>query len=106
VATGYSPNQTLESVFDVPDQFGLDNTTLVQALSLQGGNTVKGAAQILLRAAVAALLNASSPSLDYPLTTAQVINSVNAALASNNRATILTLASRLDGYNNLSCPLN
>jgi hypothetical protein len=80
--------------------------TLVGALNYRGGSGTRGAAQILLRAAVAALLNAASPDVDYPLTTAQVISQVNAALASNNRDTMLALASTLDSYNNLSCPLN
>jgi hypothetical protein len=31
---------------------------------------------------------------------------VNTALASNNRVTILNLATRLDRFNNLGCPLN
>jgi hypothetical protein len=31
---------------------------------------------------------------------------VNAALSSLNRATMLNLATQLDGYNNYSCPLN
>ena len=106
MATGYSPNQTLESVFDVPDQYGLDNKTLLQALSFKGSTTTMGAAQILLRAGVAALLNAASPDVDYPLTTADVIAQVNAALASNNRSVMLVLAAKLDSYNNLTCPLN
>jgi hypothetical protein len=93
-------------VFDVPNSFGLDNVTLLRALSFQGGSTNTAAARILLRAAVAALLNSASPGIDYPLTTAEVIAQVNAALASNNRNTMLTLASRLDSYNNLGCPLN
>lgn len=104
--TGYSPSQTLESVFDVPDAFGLDARTLKQALSFGGGPTVKAAAQILFRAAVAALLNAAHPDVDYPSTTSEIITSVNAALASNDRDTILALASELDAANNLDCPLN
>jgi hypothetical protein len=84
---------------------GLDDT-LVGALSYQGGSGTSGAARILLRAAVSALLNSASPDVDYPLTTTQVIAQVNAALASNNRSTMLTLASQLDSYNNLGCPLN
>jgi uncharacterized repeat protein (TIGR01451 family) len=75
----YSPNQTLESVFDVPDSLGLDNTTLVQALGLNGGGV-----NALLRHAVAALLNASSPDVDSGFTTTQVITATNAALASGN----------------------
>jgi hypothetical protein len=42
----------------------------------------------------------------YPRTTAQVIAAVNAALASNDRTTVLDLASALDADNNLGCPLS
>jgi hypothetical protein len=52
---------------------------------------------------VSALLNACSVS--YPLTTAQIIAQVNAALASCDRTTILNEASQLNGFNNLPCPL-
>jgi hypothetical protein len=106
VATGYSPNQTLESVFDVPNSLGLDSRTLLQALNFNGGSGVSGASKILLRAAVAALLNSASPDVDYSRTTASIIADVNAALASNNRTTILNLANALDADNNEGCPLN
>jgi hypothetical protein len=106
VATGYSPNQTLESVFDVPNSLGLDNYTLLKALSFKGNSTTKGAAQILLRAAVAALLNSAHPDVDYLYTTAEVIANVNAALTRNDRATMLTLAAQLDAANNYGCLLN
>jgi hypothetical protein len=52
---------------------------------------------------ISALLNACSVS--YPLSTAQIISEVNTALASCNRSTVLTEAGRLDGFNNLGCPL-
>ena len=97
---GFSPNQTLESVFDVPDSLGMDNTTLLQALNFGGGPGVKGGAKILFRAAVAALLNSAHSGIDYDLTTAGVISQVNTALASNNRATMLDLADLLDELNN------
>ena len=106
VSTGFVPNQTLESVFNVPDSFGLDNSTLRQALSFGGGSGTTGGARILLRAAVASLLNSAHPNVSYPRTTAEVIADVNATLASNNRSTMLTLASELDADNNLGCPLN
>jgi hypothetical protein len=96
---GYSPNQTLESVFDVPDSLGLDNKTLLEALSFQGSNTIQGASQTLLRSAVAALLNAAHPGVNYSRTVAQVTADVNAALASGNRNTILALSSSLDSRN-------
>jgi hypothetical protein len=79
-------------------------TTLLQALSFQGGPTVQDAKNILLRAAAAAYLN--SLAVDYPLTDAEVVSMVNAALASGDRATILALAAVLDANNNLGCPLS
>jgi len=90
----------------VPDGLGYDNTTLVAALSFGGGSGVAGGARNLLRAAVAALLNSTSPNVDYTMTTAEVINAVNAALASGDRDTMLKLAGELDADNNLGCPLN
>ena len=60
-----------------------------------------------LRAAIAAVLNAGSPNVSYAVTSTQIINSVNAALASQNATTITDLATKLDGYNNgiAGCPL-
>jgi hypothetical protein len=93
-------------VFDLPDAYGLDDTSLLDALSFRGGPTDAAAARILLRQAVAALLNASNPDVEYTMTTAEIIADVNAALASGDRATMLELASELDSLNNLGCPLN
>ena len=90
----------------MPNAFGLDNYTLLQALNFTGGSSLQGATQILLRAAVAALLNASSPEVDYPRTTAEVIADVNAALAFANKTAMLSLARGLDTDNNKYCPLN
>ena len=103
---GYTTGQTLESVFNVPDSFGLDNNTLLQALSFDGGSGNAAAARILLRAGTAALLNSAHSGVDYQLTTAEVIAGVNAALASNDRDTMLGMATSLDNDNNLGCTLN
>jgi len=97
---GYSPNQTLESVFNVPDSLGMDNVTLMQALNFGGGSGVSGAAQNLFRHAVAAMLNAAHVNVDYALTTTQIVTQVNTALASNNASIIDTLKTTLDKYNN------
>ena len=96
--TGYSTTQTINSVFS---NTGLSSTTLLDALRFGGGPGIAGAKQILLRAAVAALLNSASATIDYPLAPDQIITQVNAALGSNNRGTMLTLAAQLDYYNNL-----
>jgi hypothetical protein len=79
-------------------------TTLLEALSFQGGPTLQDAKNILLRQAAAAYLN--SLAIAYPLTTAEVVSMVNAALASGDRATILAVKDTLDANNNLGCPLD
>jgi hypothetical protein len=97
---GYAPSDLVSSVFtgaNAPQA----SATLLQALDFGGGSGVAGAERILLRAAVAALLNSTSASVNYPLSEAQVIAQVSAALATDDRPTILALATTLDGYNNL-----
>ena len=99
-------NQTLESVFDLPAFPNIGSRSLLEALSFQGGPSVADAVRILLRQAVAAVLNAAHPNVDYPLTTAQIIANVNAAIATNNRSTILGVKDILAGFNERGCPLN
>ena len=108
--TGYSPDQSLSSAGFVlpgspPKLADLGSDSLMDALNYGGGDNLVGAAQILLRAAVASLLNSAHPDVDFPRTTADVIADVNAALATKDRATILALASALDADNNLGCDL-
>jgi hypothetical protein len=79
--------------------------TLIQALEFNGGDGVDGGARILLRNAVASVLNAAHPQINYPLLETDVIGDVNGALASHNRDTMLALEGVLDGYNNLGSPL-
>ena len=82
--------------------------TLVEALRFGGGDTVADKAEILLRAAVAGVLNADNPGVDYPWTSAAIVDAVNAALASQDPVQIINLAGQLDGDNNGpgGCPLN
>jgi uncharacterized repeat protein (TIGR01451 family) len=100
---GYSPGQTLGSVFSGTGSLG--SKTFQEGLNFKGGSSLDGAKQNLLRQAVAALLNAAHPDVGYPLTTSQVVSAVNSALASNQRSTIVALASELDALNNIGCPL-
>jgi hypothetical protein len=74
--------------------------TLLDALNYKGGEDDSGMAQNLLRAAVAALLNAAHPEVNYPLSVAEVISQVNAALASG-REDMEILKNELDMNNNL-----
>ena len=101
----------MKNVFNLNGFTNLDgnstpNDTLLDALNYQGGNTLAGAAQILLRAAAASVLNAANPNITFPRTVAQIQSAVNAALASNDRDTMLNLGSDLDKENNRRCPLN
>jgi hypothetical protein len=105
--TGYSPSQKVSTVFSQAAIYpALGNSTLLQALDFLGGSDLQGAAEILLKQAVAAVLNAAHPGLAYPRTVGQVVADVNNALASGNRDTMLVLAAALDADNNLGCPLN
>jgi len=106
-ATGYSPGQTVGSVFAGTIAFpSVAASTLQEALSFGGGPTVEDAARNLLRQAVGSLLNAAHPDVPFPRTVSEVISAVDAALATGNRQVILSLKGDLDTDNNLGCPLN
>ena len=103
----YSQSQTIGSVFTSAKLLSTQSSkTLLDALQGGGGSGIAGAQTTLLRAAVAALLNAASDDVDYTMSTEEIIAAVNAALDSNNRDTMLKLAGELDADNNLGCPLN
>ena len=82
------------------------STTLAAALALQGGSDACGKAEILLRAAAGSFLNASSSCVQFNLNAATVVSETNTALASCDGATIVAEGTRLDGFNNLGCPIN
>jgi len=101
----YDPNATVASVFTLPSALStLGSDTLLEALHYNGGNKDIGAARILLRAAVAALLNAAHPEIDYPMTEAAIIQEVNTALT-QGRTAMLDCKDILDGFNNLGADL-
>lgn len=104
--TGFSPGQALSTVFSPAGLGTLGSSTLLEALNFGGGSSLAQKKQILLRAAVASLLNAAHPDVAFGMTPAQVIAAVNAALESNDATTILNLATSLDTDNNRGCPLN
>jgi len=106
--TGYFTTQKVMTVFsNAQTYYPLQGqATLLQALEFMGGQGNEGAAEIVVLNGVAALLNASHPSVAYPRTAASVITDVNAALASGSRDTMLLLAAALSSDNNLGCPLN
>ncbi|HEX2187979.1 MAG TPA: hypothetical protein VHG51_03725 [Longimicrobiaceae bacterium] len=108
--TTYTPAQDLNTVFDFTGDASafasLGDDSFLEALNYKGGSGELAAARLLLKQAVAALLNAASPDVDYALTTAQVVAQVDAALDTRDRGTMLALAGQLDANNNAGCPLN
>ena len=101
---GYSSSDKINSVFTIQPIYIIPlATTFRQALRFGGGPLLWGAARILLRSAVAALLNAAHPLVNYPLSQLEIISQVNNVLASYNRASILNLHEILDTYNNYGC---
>jgi hypothetical protein len=99
---GYPTGTQLQTVFG-PLAY---SHSFLQALSYKGGPGVEGGKRLLLKQAVAAFLNATSDSVDYPETAAVVVAQVRAALQTGDREVMLSLAATLDAYNNQGCPLN
>lgn len=107
LATGYSPGQSVESVFAQAAAYPeIGSATLLEALDFGGGSGVDGAARSLLRDGVAALLNAAHSGVGYPMTEAEITSSVDASLASGDTGTMAVLEAQLDAANNLGCPLS
>jgi hypothetical protein len=78
----------------------LDGLTMYDLVSRGGG---KDDARKAARSLVAAYLNATHDSVDYPLTTTELINAWNDAVAGN--AAFIDLHTNLDTLNNLGCEL-
>jgi hypothetical protein len=119
----YDTENTLDDVFNPDNLYDAamapyGGTSLIDALNFPGGSGVEGAKRILFRAAVSSLLNFTASEFifivpDYDglpeITTIEGFKAaVIAALQSNDRGTILALATQLDEANNAvnMCPLS
>lgn len=80
--------------------------SLMDALKYKGGKGLEGAARIMLRHAVAALLNINHPDVDYPVSGVELISVVNSYLTERDRDDILFKAGVIAGYNEWLCPLD
>jgi hypothetical protein len=96
VATGYAPSDDFNTVFGVSATF--NPRTLEVAVALAGGGE-----RALARHAVAALLDAAHPNINYAYTAAEVISGVQNAYSTGD---FETFKSALDFANNAGCPLN
>ena len=79
----------------------LNDPTLIEALQAKGGKV-----NALARQAVAALLNAGSPDVDYALSPGEVVILFQAALGSPDPSAIETQKDNFETLNELGCPLN
>jgi hypothetical protein len=93
----YAPDDSFETIFGVTLNGNLKNLTLGEGLDLRGGDV-----KSLIRHAVAALLNSSSPDLFYNYATAEVIAKVQEAF---NNGTYELIKEEFEAENQY-CPLN
>jgi hypothetical protein len=109
ITTGTLVKQTFSTVPAVCFKNGVidlnadrKDDTLLASLGYQGGSTLCGGVQILLRAGTAALLNEQVFAGTYPGGTSveELYLRINTALLSGDRATMIALASNLDYWNN------
>ena len=92
---------------ETPSKSDFNNDTLMDALKYRGGADLAGSVRNLLRHATAALLNGCSSDVFYPVSDLIVIDLVNAALDSEDQATVQELHSVLAGFNeDYPCPIN
>jgi hypothetical protein len=98
----YTPGTPLNSVFTAAPA----GPSLSDALRFQGGSDAAAKTRILLRAAVAALLNIAHSDIDYPLTVADLVAVVNDAIVNGTNEDKTTLAGQIDELNNAGCPIN
>lgn len=92
----YTPGTLFSAVFE--DAF--PGLTLLDVMNLGGG---AGGLNQLGRAAVAALLNAASPDVDYGMTAAEVIAAFNAVFPGGDYG---ALKNQFDAANNAGCPID
>jgi hypothetical protein len=91
----YAPGDSFNATFGVSV---LPDTTLLQALGLNGGGM-----NALARHATAALLNSANGSVSYGMTQADVISAVQAAVASGD---VEAAKNIFAGLNEKGCPIN
>jgi len=104
----YTPDSNLRDVFVTDPVELVPDDTFLEALNYTGGTGVSGATRILLRAAVASLLNSASPDVGFAVSTGHVVDTTISRIETQYRPTILTRALYFDSINNgpAGCPLD
>ncbi len=102
---GFSPNQLFDVVFGVNVTLNIGGVQVANPTLRQALNALGGGVNALARHAVAALLNASSPDVDFDFTVAQVIAIVQSGIAPGG-LTIEQAKNMLAEANEDGCPLS
>src|SRR4029079_2168351 len=99
----WSPGQAVSTMFSALITVGSPyaDLSLADALALGGGGV-----EALLRHGISAVLGATSPFVAYPMTAAEVINAVNAAILAGDATGTENLKNKLAGYNNAEASLD
>jgi hypothetical protein len=97
----YDPGDLVSEHFSSTSGLPQGSQTLIQALENGGGGI-----DALLRHAVAGLLNAASPAVDYDFTEQEIIDDVNDAISGGDAGEIEALKNELDAANNDGCPID
>ena len=101
----YTRDTYTGDVFPVLDGTALD-VKLDDALRLKGGKGWDGGARLLVKHAVAALLNIAHPDVNYPRGLNGLENLIFTLFNTyHGRATLLSYKDIIDTDNNLGCPL-
>ena len=82
------------------------DNTVGEALNYGDDDSLAGVRRGLLREAAAALLNARSSWLRYPLAEAQVVNFTRSVHDGADHEEILSLTATLRSYNEINCPIS
>lgn len=100
--TGYSTDDLVGDYFIIPSALSeLADDTLLQALKYHGGKGAIGAARILLRAAVAGLLNSAHPDVNYLYSYSGLQYLVNYPLSILDADMMILREALIDAQNNL-----
>lgn len=104
--TGLSTGMLVGDFFVIPASLSdLADDTLLQALRYHGGRDAEGKARILLRAAVAGLLNCFHPEVNYIYRYFDLQWLVNYPLSILNEDLMISKADLIDAQNNLGSNL-
>lgn len=107
VDAGYTPDMLVGDIFTIPGYLShFADDTLLQALRYNGGGgTAEGMAMKLLRSAVAGLLNAGHPDVNYIYRYSDILWLVNYGLSTGNPSLMEYYKDLIDAQNNLGSNL-